>query len=201
MEGNEENDLFGILKGINKLTHKGNTYPNPHPTPPSFSGISDYPPISPLITSPATPSTPSSLSRHLSVGATDEVHSYLSHGEINSAFKVALNTRSLSTVCWLCDLIDPSDSRVTLSMSVLIALLHQLSFTFGVDNYRQSERKLRWMQHCVLRLNVSDPVVGTHVNAVCERVLATLNSVEVRSVCGGTQDYQILMVLLRSLSV
>ena len=122
-------------------------------------------------------------------------------GNHDQAFKCALNLRNLPDVMWLCQQVDPGDPNVKLSDTVLLPLLHQLSFTISGDEDHSGLMPLtvRWMQHCALHLSDNESLVGRHIHRTCQHVRSVLEANK-GLFSGCMHDYHLLLFMLASLS-
>lgn len=105
-----------------------------------------------------------------------ELQTLIQMGKYNEAFSKVLSLQDLSTLGWLCSIVDaPSTLAISppvLSQMVLLSLLQQLA----ADLNHGATSKLQWIREAAMAINPSDQSIAAHIKPVLEQVAAALQA-------------------------
>eukprot|EP00299_Pterocystis_sp_00344_P018848 c9392_g1_i2.p1 GENE.c9392_g1_i2~~c9392_g1_i2.p1 ORF type:complete len:1382 (-),score=413.16 c9392_g1_i2:41-4186(-) len=102
-----------------------------------------------------------------------EIEHLLSLGNFNDAFFRVLEAKDMELLVWLCTRVQQSypmllaNAPSPLSQCVLLSLFQQLAFSM----HEHTNLKLKWIQDCLLILNVNDPTIRRHAGQVLTEVM------------------------------
>lgn len=93
---------------------------------------------------------------------------YLREGQYEKAFSLALNSRNIDLVVWLCSKVNPNDVLRSgiLSPYVILSLIQQLGF----DLTRETANKLNWLREATLVLPANDSSISSYCPTVLNKV-------------------------------
>jgi len=111
-----------------------------------------------------------------SVSLKQKITKSLESKDFDTAFSIALSAQNLDVVTWLTTVVSPEDvftNSSALSQHVLISMIQQIGCCLQASS--SNFRKLEWLQHCLVVLDVSDSAISAHVDPVLTELLQAVN--------------------------